>query len=237
MLKLESLIPVAAPAPVGVVMGVRLYHEIITAIGADVSPIWEYVAGFFAVVGCVAVIGAEMNAYKYAGKALAEKEPGAAGVSILIGLALSVAIGFAIWSSADSRPLVVALLAAIGAYAVDGVRNYVIRKGEKKAESQATQADGMAYSLRMKELETKQALANARTAKAQASANTAHAVRDVRSNYEQREQDARALSPDKIAEIRAAWQVPGSTVRSVAASCGVGSTSAAKYNPAKGGAQ
>lgn len=228
-MKLESLIPIAAPAPVGVVMGVKLYTEIINALGGNVTPIWQYIAGFFAIIGCVAVIGAEMSAYKYAGKALADKEPGAAGVSILIGLALSFAIGLAIWSSADSRPLIVALLAAIGAYAVDAVRNYVTRKAEKRNESQATQAQGMDYALRMKELETQQAKANARAARAQAIASTANTVRPVRQRTDEQE---KKLDAARLAAVRAyiADKVSKNekyTIREVAQACGIPSSSTA----------
>jgi hypothetical protein len=175
-MKFENLLPFFAPAPAGVVIGIRLYAEIMTAIGGTPSIIWQIIAFAAAFVGCMAMILAEMYSYKQAALALAEQEIGAAVLAFVLSLVCSGLIVYAVYTSEDSRPLISAVAIAIIAYAVTAIKDFRARKNQKKAQvyaqsvaetSKETQNEAAQreYELKMAEIELAKERARARALK------------------------------------------------------------------------
>jgi hypothetical protein len=131
-MKFENLIPIFAPAPPAVIIGLQLYDEVIKAAHAE----WWWLAGIAAILGMVGTIGAEMLSYKEALRALAEREIGAALTALAGGVITSGLIIWTIWRTDDSRPLVMAVVVAIVAYLIAGVRTYTDGKRSRRQGAQ-----------------------------------------------------------------------------------------------------
>ncbi len=173
-MKFENVLPVIAPAPPAVVIGIRLYDEIIKAS----SPDWWIIASLAACLGMVGIIGAEMYSYKQAAIAFAEGERKPAILAFIGGLICSILVIFAIYTSENSRPLVTAVVVAIVAYIIKAISDYIATTRKKRAQEYAQSVqiknqDNEA-DLRRRELDLQiererrlQALADARRAKAE----------------------------------------------------------------------
>lgn len=255
----ENLLPFLAPTPAGMVVGIRMYQEIIAAIGPEALaswPEWSFIAAFGAVAGCVAMVGAEMTAYKYAGIGLADGDKIAAVVSVVAGLICSGLFIFAVATSDNARPLVSAVIVGIALFVAQATRDYLARRKANAARqtgqevaTQAAQTDNQVKLLEAKAAADKAAAesqarileAQAKLANAEKNKTRAQAVRDglvpvraVRREQNEHEQNSRSLGADKIAAIRAYQTAnPGATVRQVAEAVGVSVGSVAKYGGAK----
>lgn len=230
-MKFDAFLPVAAPAPAGLVIGIHLYKEVIAALGvipADYFGWVSLVVGVFAALGCVGMIGVEMTAYKQAGIALAEKQQGAAIIAAVAGVVCSLLIIWAIWTSDSARPLVVSVIISIAGYVALSARDFLARRrGVAQTVTIADDKDKN-HELEMEKQKTNQARAAARAAQA----GSVRAVRDVtRTDEQPREQtNSRALPTEKIAEIHAYQKEhPNAPVREVSAACGVSVGSVSKY--------
>lgn len=216
-MNIEKYIPILAPFPPAVVIGLQLYDEVMVA-AAD--PFWWWLAALAAFVGTIGTIGAEMLAYKQALKALAERELLPFLLSALGALAVSGLIVWAVWRSDDSRPLVVAVLVAIVGYLVSAVNDYLIAKKERREKANENQARSMDYNLKIEQERTKQARAAARS------------VRPVRVEGEQDEQDERKpnsrLNPERLSAVSAYLsEHSGASVREVMQACHISSSDVA----------
>lgn len=227
-MKIESILPVIAPAPPAVVVGMQLYQEVLAVSPAN----WWPLAAFAAFLGAVGTIGAEMMAYKMALRALGDGQRGAFWVGLAGALVTSGLIVWVVWRSDDSRPLVAGVLVAVVAYMVSGLGDYLTARREQAQ----VQADG---ALALLQAQADVERERAKTARAQArAARFANGVRGVREQgrpvHEQgesvREPGRRGMPAEKIAEIRAYWDAhPQATVREVAGACQVSVGSAAKF--------
>lgn len=224
-MKLETLLPIAAPTPAGLVIAIRLYQEILAAVGTH-DIVWQVIATIGAGVGCIGMIGAEMYAYKQAGLALAERQVGAAIAALVAALVCSSLIVWSIGTGDNTRPLISAVIVAIAAYVVLALRDFLARKKSIKQDQYARVDEQNKQVLALEKQKTNQANAAARLAKVQGGQ-----VLAVQAIHEQRERvNSRAFPPEKISEIRAYRQAnPNAPVRQVAAACGVSVGSAAKY--------
>jgi len=129
-MKPENLLPIAAPAPPAVIMGIMLYNEII---GAS-SPAWWAIAGIASLLGVVGMIGVEMYSYKQTMIAFARRETPAMIAALLGALLTSGLIIAAIYRSENSRPLVASVLIAIVGYIALSVRDYMATRQQAQNE-------------------------------------------------------------------------------------------------------
>jgi len=193
-MKFETLLPIFAPAPAGLVIAIRLYQEILAAVGVN-DVFWQGIAAVGATVGMVGMIGAEMYAYKQAGIAIAERQVGAAVVAFVAAVVCSTLIIWAIGTGANTRPLIVAVIIAIAAYVVLAVRDFMARKKAIK-QDQAARVDAQnGQVLELEKQKTKQANAAARLAKAQGGAAV---VRPVSIEHTEQVLDEKTLSHARI---------------------------------------
>jgi hypothetical protein len=212
-MNIEKYIPIFAPMPPAVVIGLQLYDEVMVAAH---DPAWWWLASIAAALGVVGTIGAEMIAYKYALQAWAEREKGAAAVALVLGFVVSGLIIWAVWRTDDSRPLVVAVLVAIVAYVISAIRQYIDAKRARREEQTDRQ---------LKILDEQRKLTNAQARLAKAGAG-APAVRGVR---EQVEQHQNRLDPELLATVRAYLKDhPTASIRVTGEACGIKSSSTAK---------
>jgi hypothetical protein len=213
-MNIEKYIPILAPMPPAVVIGLQLYDEVMAAAN---HPDWWWLATVAAFFGVVGTIGAEMIAYKYALQAWAEREKFAAFIAMMLGLFVSALIIWAVWRTDDSRPLVVAVLVAIAAYVVSAIRQYVEAKRARREEQTDRQ---------VQLLNEQRKLTNAQARLAKAGHVVAPAVRAVR---EQDEHQTNRLNAELLARVRAYLeQHPGASIRETGAACGIKSSSTAK---------
>jgi hypothetical protein len=223
-MNIERLMPIFAPAPPAIVLGLQLYNEIIRASGQE----WWLLATFAAVLGTVGTIGVEMLSYKNALKAWAEREIGAMIVALVAALVASTLIVWVIWRSEDSRPLVAAIAIAIAGYLSMAVRDYMDKK--KALRDESSEKKNAAKDLEIKlahELRLK-ASAEARRAKSEASGVSGQPVRSVQRTTGQ------GLDKDKLeATINYLRAHPGATVRDLGgAGLGYSKSQAAIYRTA-----
>jgi hypothetical protein len=215
-MKLENLIPIFAPMPPAVVIGLQLYDEVMVAAH---DPAWAWLATIAAVLGTVGTIGAEMFAYKYALQAWAEREKGAAAMAFGLALIVSALIVWAVWSSPDSRPLVVAVLVAIVAYIISAIRDYITAKRARREEQSDRQ-------LAMLDEQRKLTNAQARLAKANGG------VQSVHFSTGQNGQQAIKEESDKVRRVKAYWKGnPDASLRDCAAACECSPETARKWKP------
>jgi len=221
-MKLESIIPIIAPAPPAVVIALQLYDEVQKATN---NPDWWALAALAAVLGMVGTIGAEMLAYKKALQALAERELAAALVALVGALVVSGLIVWAIWRSEDSRPLVVAVLVSIVGYLIGAIGDYL---NGKKARRQSSVDNSLAQTKAQAELEqarAKRAAAEARRAKFESGTGRVSSV-----STGQMDTEAVDLDPDLLAKARAFFDAnPEASARAFAAHAEVSPTTASKY--------
>ena len=221
-MKFETFLPIFAPAPAGMVIAIRLYQEILSAVGTHDQP-WPFLAGLCAIVGMIGMIGAEMYAYKQAGIAIAERQMAAAVVALLAAVVCSLLIIWAIGTGANTRPLIIAVIIAIAAYVVLAVKDYRVRKNAVRQDAIARVDTQNEQVLQLERQKTNQANAAVRLAKAGSA--PVQAVRDVREQT-----NSRSLALEKVEEIRAYQTAnPTKTVRDVSAACGVSVGSVQKY--------
>lgn len=220
-MKIDTLLPIFAPAPAGLVIAIRLNQEILVAVGI-VTPAWQLIAGTVALIGCVGMIGAEMFAYKQAGLAIAERQAWAAIGAFVAALMCSGLVIWAIGTSENTRPLISSVVIAIMAYIILALRDFRNRKREIRQDSYDRVDKQKQDEITLEKLRNNRANAAVRLAKAGQPAPV-QAVR-VNSNVNS------AFTPQKIAEIRE-YQAnnPTAGVRQVAAACGVSVGSVAKY--------
>jgi hypothetical protein len=218
-MKFENLIPIFAPMPPAVVIGLQLYDEVMVAAH---DPAWAWLATVAAVLGTVGTIGAEMFAYKYALQAWAEREKGAAALAFVLALIVSSLIVWAVWSTPDSRPLVVAVLVAIVAYVIKAIRDYIEAKRNRREE----QADRQ-----IRVMDEQRKLTNAQARLAKAEQGVPAAVRPVR---EQPRTAQNRLDPVLLARVGDYLKAhPGAGPRELQRELGIKSSStAAKYRDA-----
>jgi len=195
IMKIENLIPVFAPAPPAVIIGLQLYHEVLKAASDE----WWLLAGFAAILGMVGTIGAEMLAYKQALRALAEREILPAIIAAIGALAASALIVWTIWRGEDSRPLVVAVVVAIIAYLINGVNAYIQEKRTRRQSVQDNSIRQIEAQAALEKERAKTAAAHARQAKFE-SGQGGDAVRAVR---EQSRTAPNRLDADLLARVRA----------------------------------
>lgn len=235
-MKIDALLPMAAPAPAGFIVGVQLYKSTLDAIGT-ISPEWSTpihtAAAIFAIGGCVGMIGVEMVAYKQAGLAFAEKQAGAAVVALTAGVICSALVVWAVSTGNKPQAVIASVIVSIAGYIALAARDFLARRRGVAAALTADANAANQFALDLEKEKTKQAAAAARYAKASAAP-----VRDVRDSTRTDEQEekvnSRALGVEKIAEIRA-YQIanPTKTVREVATACGVSLGSVSKYGVQK----
>jgi hypothetical protein len=171
-MKLDALLPMAAPAPAGLIIGVQLYKSTIDTIGG-ISPEWStpvhVFAGLFAAAGCVGMIGAEITAYKQAGIALAENQKGAALISVLAGIVCSALVIWAVWTGDSARAVVGSVIISIMGYIALASRDFLARRRGVAQGAEVSADKDKAFALAMTKEQTKQAAAAARLAKAERS--------------------------------------------------------------------
>jgi hypothetical protein len=167
-MKFENILPIIAPAPPAVVIGIRLYEEIIHASSLD----WWPVASLAAFLGMVGIIGAEMYSYKQAAIAFAEGERNPAILAFLGGLLCSGLVIYAIYTSENSKPLVTAVIVAIVGYVVKAITDYIATMRTKRAKEYAQRSMDNDADIRKREIDLQiareerlRALADARSAK------------------------------------------------------------------------
>jgi hypothetical protein len=183
-MKFENILPIIAPAPPAVVIGIRLYEEIIHASSLD----WWPVASLAAFLGMVGIIGAEMYSYKQAAIAFAEGERNPAILAFLGGLLCSGLVIYAIYTSENSKPLVTAVIVAIVGYVVKAITDYIATMRAKRAKeyAQSCQTKSMDNDadIRKREIDLQiareerlRALADARSAKTASGGQSANVRR------------------------------------------------------------
>jgi len=202
----EKFLPIAAPAPAGVVIAAQMYTEVYRALGSPALPAaplsfsalpFVLVSGLAligAVLGCVAMIGGEMLTYKYALTALADGEKKAA---VLMGILAVLCTGLVIWTiyrSDDSRPLISAVAVSVVLYIMSATRDYLLRLKKNKAQGIFAAQANKSHELSMEKERTKQAAAAARLAKAE----NVHPVSSVST-----EQNEQALDEKTLESARA----------------------------------
>lgn len=178
-MNIEKYLPIAAPAPAGVVIAAQMYAEVYKALGAPTVPVVIFspsgavfgavlfLAFVGAALGCIAMIGGEMLTYKYALIALADGEKKAA---LLMGALALVCTGLVIWSvyrSDDSRPLISAVAVSVILYVASATRDYLLRRKQNKAQINHAVLADKSHELNIEKERTKQVAAAARLAKAQ----------------------------------------------------------------------
>jgi MFS family permease len=223
-MKIENWIPIFAPAPPAVVIGLQLYNEVVKAAHAD----WWWLAGIAAILGVVGTIGAEMLSYKEALRALAEREIGAAITALIGGIVTSGLIIWAIWRTDDSRPLVVAVVVAIVAYLIAGVRTYTDDKKSRRQGVQDNNIRQMEAQAALEKERAKIAAAQARRAKFENSGG----VQLSTGQNGQTGQQATKKESDKVIRIKAYWKAnPTATLRDCAAACECSPETARQWKP------
>lgn len=220
-MKFENLLPVFAPTPAGLVIAIRLYQEILVAVGFE-NGYWQIIAGIGALVGCIGMIGTEMYAYKQAGLAIADGKVGAALAAFAMAVICSGFVIWAIGTSSNTRPLVSAVIVAIAAYVVLAIKGFVQRKVEivegVKTDEQA-QRD---YDFKMEKQKTSQAQAAARAAKASALSTGRVSTVQIKK--------VDKLDSRKAQKVKAAWASnPEASDREIARLCEVSPMTAGKY--------
>jgi hypothetical protein len=241
----EALLPFAAPAPAGVVIAAQMYGEVYKALGSPVTTpeLWTLANGLFlfvvglavvgAVFGFVGMVGGEMLTYKYAFASLADGERWAAMLMFVLGIFCT---GLVIWSVArtdDSRPLVGAVLVSVVLYIAAAVREYLLRKRDKRRETQAVVSADRAHELAMEQQRTRQLQADARREKAKASTFERSPTENEHNERPPKQGGRQSLAIEKVEEIREYQRSnPNKSVRDVAAACGVSVGSVAKYGVA-----
>jgi len=216
-MKLENILPIAAPAPPALVMGALLYKEIIAAL----SPDWWHVAFIAAALGVVGMIGAEMYSYKQAAIAFAEGEQGATVAALIGGLITSALIVFAIWNSGENaRPLIASVIIAIVAYMVLSVRDYLARKRGQARQTQDAELATIGATIR---------LTNAQARLAKAGGGVQLSSPRNGQNGQTGQPRIVADSP-KVAAIKSFWRDnPNASLRDCAAACNCSPETARKW--------
>ena len=214
-MKFENWIPIFAPMPPAVVIGLQLYDEVMRAAH---SPEWWWLASIAAVLGVVGTIGAEMLSYKYALQAWAERERGAAALAFGLALIVSGLIIWAVWRTDDSRPLVVAVLVAIVAYVVSAIRQYIDTKRARREENTDRQ-------LKVMDEQRKLVNAQARLAKA-----GGHPVQ--MSNGQNGQTGQITQESEKVKRVKEYWKAnPKASLRDCAKACECSPETARKWKP------
>ena len=226
-MKLDAMLPIAAPAPAGLIIGIHLYKETLSQVG-QVPSEWGWfvssMAFIFAAAGCVGMIGAEITAYKQAGIALAENQKGAAVIAVLAGFVCSAFVIWAVWTGDSARAVVGSVIVSIMGYVALASRDFLARRRGVMQNTETSADKDKAFTLAMEKQKTAQEQAAARKAKAEsvqaAPVQAVHANKTVN----------KAFTPEKIAEIREYQAAhPNDGVREVAAACGVSVGSVVKY--------
>lgn len=210
--------PIFAPAPPAIVLGLQLYDEVIRASGPD----WWILASLAAIMGTVGTIGVEMISYKNALKAWAEREFGAMIVAILGAIVASALIIWVIWRSEDSRPLVAAIAIAIVGYLSMAVRDYMDKKKALRREQDSRTWTEKDKEIALAREERLKASAEARRAKAESAGDPVRSVQ--RTNRTK-------LDNEKLkATVQYLKENPGATVRELgSAGLGYSKSQAAVY--------
>jgi hypothetical protein len=217
-MSIEKYIPIFAPMPPAVVIGLQLYDEVMHAAH---DPAWWWLASIAAAFGVVGTIGAEMFAYKYALQAWAEREKGAALVAAALGLVVSGLIIWTVWRTDDSRPLVVAVLVAIAAYIVSAIKDFV----EAKRANREEQTD---RQVRLMDEQRKLTNAQARLAKAGGNVQSLSTGQNGQNG-----QTAKITEKtEKVKRIEQYWKAnPTASLRDCAAACECSPETARKWKP------
>ena len=241
-MKIDTLLPIAAPAPAGLIIGVQLFKATINTVGvvsAEWMPFVYGASGLFAAIGCAGMIGAEIVAYKQAGVAFAEKQTGAALISLVAGVVCSVLVIWAVSTGNKPQAVIASVVVSIAGYIALAARDFLARRRGVVATVTADKNSDNQFTLDLEKEKTKQAAAAARYAKASAAAPVRVVRDETRTDEQQPERvNPRALSAEKQAEIRA-YQIahPTATVRDVSAACRVSVGSVDKYGIHSGAAK
>lgn len=219
-MKLETFLPIAAPAPAGLIIGIRLYNATMNNIGAVPSeyfgPVTSLV-GIVAALGCVGMIGAEITAYKQAGIALAENQKKAAGIALLAGVVCSALVVWAV-SGPKSEAVISAVVISIMGYIALASRDFLARRRGVVAQATDATDKGNAFVLALEQEKTKQKRAEARAAKVPNAPN-------VLPNTPNKKQTFDLVLLNKVRTFL--QSDPSASVRDVCAACGIKSTSTA----------
>lgn len=210
----ERYIPVLAPMPPAVVIGMQLYKEVF----AVSDPWFWWLAVIAAVLGTVGTIGAEMYAYRNALKAWGEGEKGAAVIAFLLALVVSGLIVWAVWRTDDSRPLVAAVMVAIVAYVINGIDEYMRTKRAKQERQSAQTVNETQAQIDLIEAQRRLANSQARLAAAQQgggnlpapAGNLPETFRDWR---QVPDEERRAIASMSTAQIMARYHCSERTAR------------------------
>ena len=128
---LSKLAPYAAGSPPAVALAFELYAAVEGVTGAG----WELLAAGVALLGVVGMMTAEIVSYRKALEALALREVGAFLFSLAAALVCSALVVFAIYSGADAKSLLSAIVVAVLFYATLGVDAYLKERRAERARA------------------------------------------------------------------------------------------------------
>lgn len=149
---LMKLTPYGAGSPPAVVLGFSLYKTVLSAAGADFAPL----AAAVAIVGAISMVSGEIFAYRQVFKALAMRDLVAFLLSLAGALFCSMLVILAVYSGADTKSLLTAVMFSVAIYAMFGIDAYLKTRQEQRRE-------------KIDEMDAERRLTNARTRNAKAS--------------------------------------------------------------------
>lgn len=236
---LRYFLTIAAPAPAAVVIGIRLYQQVVAASSSD----WWLVAGITAVIGCVGTMGIEITTYEMAGKAFAQREFKAAFLAVLLAITCSALVVYAVWSGDNSRSLVTVIVVSIIGYVTKSIYDYLQSRKKENAQAyaQGVQLQVSQTNNQVALLQAQAALEHEKTLQARADARKAKAEQGAVRSVRQRTKPNRELDAERLALFAASYKKhPEWTIRQHGAACGVASSdtasrylAAAKQQPEK----